>query len=344
MTALPAIPEEIVAVVAADPSGLMFSVRDALRSQDSRVVETLESYLAALPSDAVATTLEDPQFRFVAARSDDHDREARIWLTERVLEAEIPRRRVSCLRSHAMARRPTPYDIPALSDLPIDPERLVPLSAFTFDGSRLCRNNYAFIAQSTARSPNSTYWLLNAIYEATVADRTSVRLDPFLWGRADAFPAMFYKMWIYGQPIDWDRLGRLKAPEHGRWLPGSLSHRSEFTDFVWSPRGSEVHFIAEEVPRLDDALTDGARYVHAIYEPHTQMISNLDGALRFYTRVELHGRHGTHVRHAGKAGLREKVFRIDAAIPRETLSAIVQAFYVWNQDVGDYFTTTMAAH
>ena len=106
MTALPAIPEEIVAVVAADPSGLMFSVRDALRSQDSRVVETLECYLAALPSDAVATTLEDPQFRFVAARSDDHDREARIWLTERVLEAEIPRRRVSCLRSHAMARRP----------------------------------------------------------------------------------------------------------------------------------------------------------------------------------------------------------------------------------------------
>lgn len=344
MTPLPPIPEEVVAFVAADPAGLMFSLRDTLGGPNSRAVETLESYLAALPRDAVATTLEDPQFRFFALRADDQDREARIWLAERALEIEIPRRRVSCLRSQAMTRRPTPYDIPALSDLPIDFEHLVPLSAFTFDGSRLCRYDYAFIALSTARSPNSTYWLLNAIYEARVADRTSVRLDPSLWGRADAFPTMFYRMWVYGQPIDWDRIERLKAPEHGRWLPGSLGHRSEFSDFVWSPRGSEVHFIAEEVPRLDDALTDGARYVHAVYERHTQMISHLDGALRFYTRAELHSRHGTHVRHAGKAGLREKVFRIDAAIPRETLSTIIQAFYVWNQDVTDYFSTTAAAH
>jgi hypothetical protein len=113
---------------------------------------------------------------------------------------------------------------------------------------------------------------------------------------------------------------------------------------VWSPRGPEVHFIAEEVPKLEDALTAGSRYVHAIYQPATKVISHLDGAIRIYTHAELQRRHRTHVRHAGKAGNREKVFRTDAAIPRETMSTIVQAFYVWNQDIAAYFTTTMAAH
>jgi len=73
------------------------------------------------------------------------------------------------------------------------------------------------------------------------------------------------------------------------------------------------------------------------------MISHLDGALRLYTRAELQDRHSTHVRHAGKAGVREKVFRTDVPIPRETLSTIVQAFFVWNRDVASYFTTTVTA-
>jgi hypothetical protein len=256
----------------------------------------------------------------------------------------IPRRRISFLKSQVSAKRPTPYDIIALSDILPDPEHLVPLSAFTFDGSRLCRNDYAFMALSTAGSPNSTYWLLNAIYEANVANRTRVRLDPLLWGRADTFPTMFYGMWIYGQAIDWERLGRLHAPEHGRWLPCTLSHQCEFTDFVWSPRGPEVHFIAEEVPRLDDARIAGSRYLHAVYEPRTHMISHLDGALRFYTRAELHNRYGTHVRQAGKVGVRQKVFRMDAPIPRGAFSSIVQAFYVWNRDICDYITASVAAH
>jgi hypothetical protein len=341
MIVVPPIPDEVVAVVAANPAGLTSSVREALGSHDSRVVRAFEAYLAALPEDAVSATLKDPQFCFFASRAADQDQEARIWLTERALQMEIPRRRVCRLRSQAMESRPTPYDIPALSDAPVDSEHLVPLTAFTYDGSRLCRNDFAFLALCTAKSPNSTYWLLTALYEAGVAERTSVRLDPFLWGPADVFPAMFYKMWVYGQPMDWDRLERLTAPEHGRWFPGPLSHESAFTDFVWSPRGPEVHFIAEEVPRLDDAETDGARYLHAVYQPRTRTISHLDGAVRVYTRDELERRHSTHVRQAGKAGLREKVFRLDAPIPRETLSTIVQAFYVWNQDVVEYFTVTV---
>jgi hypothetical protein len=343
MTALTSVPDAVVAIVAEDPSCGPFPLRNVLRSADSAVVDMVNSFLAELPQEAVAATLQDARFRFFTAGSADVDREARIWLTDRLLVEEVPRRRIALLRSQATRRRPTPLELDALSDVAIDSEHLVPLSIFAFDGSRLCRNGYAFTVLCTTGSANSTYWLLASSYETGIADCTSVRLDPFLCGPTQSFPSMFYRMWIYGRPIDWDRLRRLRASEHGRWQPGPLGHQGQFTDFVWDPRGAEVHFLAEEVPRIEDALTAGARYVHAIYDRASDRITHLDGALRFYTPRELEQRHQTHVRQTGKVGLREKVFRTDAPIPRETLSLIVQTFFVWNYDVAEYFTGTIAA-
>ncbi len=81
------------------------------------MMESLNSYLVALPGDAVAATLQDSQFRFFASRTDDLDREARIWLAERALTTEIPRRRSAFLRSQATSRRPTPYAVRRLRPL-----------------------------------------------------------------------------------------------------------------------------------------------------------------------------------------------------------------------------------
>lgn len=303
--------------------------------------ESFRSYLSAIPPEMVAATLQDPQFCFFAPDGGDLDHEARIWLAERLLTSNIPQRRNELVRSEVVSGRPRPYNLPVLSDVQVDSEHLVRLSAFRFDGSRLLRNGYAFTVLCTTGSPNSTYWLLNAIYNAKIADRTSVRLDPFLCGPEETFSSMSYKMWIYGRPIDWDRIANLQASEHGRWHPGPLSRGCEFTDFVWTPRSPEVHFIAEEVPTLVDVTGEAARYVHAVYVPAEKVISHFDGALRLYTGRELRDRHEIHVRNAGKVGVREKVFRMDIAIPRESFSSIVQAFYVWNQDVGDYFTSTL---
>jgi len=337
------IPDDLIAFFVGDPRGALFAVPEAAENPDSQVFASLSSYLTSIPDEMIRAVLEDPHFRFLASRhEEDLDREARIWITERLLSAEIPRRRNELVRTEVTSSRPKPYNVPAVSDLKVDHEHLVPLSVFEFDGSRLLRNGHAFTVLSTTGSPNSTYWLINAIYQAKIADRTSVRLDPFLCGPEQTFAAVFYRMWIYGRPINWDRIANLQEPEHGRWQPGPLSQRAQFTDFVWTPRDSEVHFIAEEVPESEDGLPAAARYVHANYVSSQKMISHFDGALRLYTEAELQDRHTVHVRNAGKTGVREKVFRIDASIPRETLSGIVQAFYVWNQDISDYFTGTMA--
>ena len=69
------------------------------------------------------------------------------------------------------------------------------------------------------------------------------------------------------------------------------------------------------------------------------MISHLDGALRIYGENEFADRRDQHVRDAGKAGIRLKVFRTDGDVPRESLSVVAQTFFVWNEDVKKYFSS-----
>jgi hypothetical protein len=111
---------------------------------------------------------------------------------------------------------------------------------------------------------------------------------------------------MYGRPLDWERLRTLRVPEHGRWFPDSLSHKSEFTDFCWDPRRDGVHFVGEEVPKSEFCTSEPSRYLHAIYNPTSEQIQHFDGALRIYTTKEIGNRHQLHVRNGGKVGIREK--------------------------------------
>jgi hypothetical protein len=153
---------------------------------------------------------------------------------------------------------------------------LVPLSAFSFDGARLVRNDFAFSVLPTTGSPNSIYWLVATIYEQGLADRTRVRLDPFLFGPAPTYPAMHYRMWLYGRPLDWGRVEALQEPEHGRWMPDSPRSRGEFTDYAWTPRKAEVHFVCEEIPAAEVTSTEAARYLHAVYSRRGHSPSQTD--------------------------------------------------------------------
>jgi hypothetical protein len=49
-----------------------------------------------------------------------------------------------------------------------------------------------------------------------------------------------------------------------------------------------------------------------------------------------------HLRNAGKAGLRRKIFRIDQPLDREAFSLITQAFFIWNDDIATYFRETLS--
>lgn len=330
-------PEEVLSFFAASPIRPMLQLSRAASGPESAIREPLDRFLASFTSEEVAAARDDPQFRFFSSGQVDCDREARVWIAERRLLNEIPRRKLDVVREDRSSTRPRPYSVPALADLEVDSDHMVRLSAFAFDGARLTRNGQAFLVLTTTGSPNSTYWLLLAIYSQGLQDRTRVRLDPFLFGPEESFPAMRYLMWIHGRPLDWARLEALSEPEFGRWRPDSPSRNCEFTDFAWTPRGREVHFVCEEVPSVDRVDREPARYLHAVYHCSAKAICHLDGALRLYSGSAIRDRLTCHVRNAGKAGVREKVFGCKGLIEADDLSSIAQAFFVWNSDVQEYF-------
>ena len=331
------IPNAVFDYFAADPADPRSRVGAVANDTDSPIHSATEDFLSSFDSNQVAKARNDPHVQFRAGFGADLDREARIWAAGHLLSRCIASRRLDTLRSDPKVNLTSPYDQPALADLTPDDEGLVPLREFNFDGSRLLRNGHAFMAVSTTPSPNSTYWLLRSCYSEGLQASVRVRLDPFLHGPASWFPAVSYKMLVYGQSLDWDRLNNLRESEHGCWRPDAPQQQDEFTDFVWTPRESEVHFVCEEVPSIEKASSHGGRYAHAIYLPSQETIAHFDFALRLYNDLEITERHQRHVRHAGKAGVRRKVLRVDSQVPRPTLSSLCQAFFVWNSDVTGYF-------
>lgn len=336
------IPREIFDFFAAHPVGPMLSFD--LEASDPRDVlrEPLETFLSSFSAEEVASVQASKDFQFFAGRRPDKDRAARVWLGERRLAIEIARRRLEVITQDLDCLRPRPYAAPALGDLQIDDHHLAPLAAFRFDGARLVRNEFAFLLLPTTGAPNSTYWLLATIYEQGLAPRTRVRLDPFLSGPVATFPEAHHRMWLYGRALDWERIRSLKEPEHGRWMPDSPLSRGQFTDYAWTPRDDEVHFVCEEIPSVENIGTEPARYLHAIYSRRSRTIEHLDGAIRIYSREEIGQRTALHARNAGKMGVRQKVFAIGGALDPDVLSQVAQTFFVWNSDVQQYFGNTIA--
>lgn len=320
----------------------MATVLTAASNSGSPIFSSLAHFLRSIPEEAVANTRHSEEFKFFWAGAKDIDRMARIWIAERFLSEEIARRRLSVLRNEDQGKLPAPYGHAALVDLAVDEDGMVPLSQFDFDGSRFLRNGYAFTIFCSTTSPNSTYWLANALHGATSESDVSIRLDPFLFGPEQEFPAMFYRMWQYGRPLDWDRICRIREPDHGRWLPRYSFDHGQSTDFCWEPRDGKLHFVCEELPKDHRVECEAARYFHAIYSPLTSGAVHVDGALRLYAQDELESRVSLHVRNCGKCGLRKKLFRTHTSVSRDRLSEIAQAFYVWNEDVRGYFYHAMA--
>jgi len=144
-------------------------------------------------------------------------------------------------------------------------------------------------------------------------------------------------MFTYGQPLDWDRIAALREPEHLEWLPddrdrpGGVNH----TQLCWTPKADGIHFHCEELP-LNEHVRPG-RYAHAIYDPETKHFTHADGAVRYYTAPQLQERRQLHVRNAGKAGTRVKVFTFDEPLSRDGWCSVIAALFVWNDDVNCYF-------
>lgn len=233
--------------------------------------------------------------------------------------------------------RPAPYSLPELADVDVDEEHLVAASEFRGVDAVLERSGRDFMMAPSVESPNASYWFLLQVAKHKLVSSTRLRLDPFMHGPTGMFPRMVYLMRVYGRSLDWDRIDNLKKPDFGRWSPHRLSSGTDFTDYAWTPRDGEVHFVCEEIPSLERVNRRGGRYLHAIYRPDLKQIVHVDGAVRIYTATELQDRLSDHVRTSGKVWKRAKLFRTDEPISRECFADLATSFFVWNYDVYEYF-------
>lgn len=312
-------------------------IEGLLESDDTEVRMAIIATLEAVPASEIDQVDEDTHAKLeIIFSSSDRAERARLHLVSSAVAQELHQTRMAEVCNHANGR-PKPYDHPLLIDIPVDTEGLVPLSTFQIKGDALCYNGHAFFVLPAVPASNANYWLLQNIQRKGLVNSVSVRLDPLLHGPETELAGYSYRMDVYGRPLDWDRIRSLREIEHGRWMPGKLSTKSLFTDYAWTPHADEVDFICEELPPVVAVENRGSRYLHAIYDKQRNTLTHLDGAIRFYTPSELDSRERMHVRNAGKAGRRTKVFRTDQPVDPATMGDIVQAFFVWNYDVARYF-------
>lgn len=165
-------------------------------------------------------------------------------------------------------------------------------------------------------------------------------MDPLITALKKDFVELTTKATVYGESLDWNSILNLKKDLHGKWQNiNPLSIGSLFTEVVWEPRGTEIHFKCEEVPLSDENQQRGGRYFHSILNPKTKHFIHIDGAIRFYSDEELIIRERQHVRNAGKIGKRIKVFKVNGEIPIDIWAKLVKSFFFWNEDVFDYIST-----
>ena len=329
---------------ASDPLEPHFAVDEVARAHVHILSTELEAQLETYDVHEVESAFEDKLFRVIhgGLPPAEQEREARIWTLRRDLEVEIPKLRLALLRRQSESTRPRPYDHPALVDVPLSPEYLVPLSLFRIDGGGLSKDGFTFTITPSLEAVNAQWWLIRNIVRHELIDRTWVRLDPLIVRPESEFQSLHYKMLVYRQPLNWSEIENARDEIHGRWMlhPDSLSSEAQFTDFVWSRRDDEIHFRLEELPQQRGVETRGSRYFHTIYRPEDCQVIHMDGAIRIYDDAEWQQRSKLHVRSAGKAGTRVKLFRIDGNLDRDVIGDICGSFFVWNDDVARYFGGT----
>ncbi|MBD3163229.1 MAG: hypothetical protein GF328_14100 [Candidatus Latescibacteria bacterium] len=262
---------------------------------------------------------------------------ARLELAGHLLGSEVQEARIALVAKAAGSSRPRPYDHAALAALQIDDDQLISLRQLEVRQSGIWKDGWEFHLLPALPETNSSWWIQRMLMHLASDFDVRVRLDPFIVQPRTGHRAPEYRMWAYGKPLDYERVADLTSDDHGRAYPeGVRPPGVAFTDFVWSPRGSERHLVLEEVPLPEGVPNRPGRYFHGILEPG-RGFSHVDGAIRIYDTESIEQRMHTHVRYAGKAGVRRKLFRVEGRIPPVAFSALGSSFFVWNTDVMNYF-------
>lgn len=274
-------------------------------------------------------------------RFKDKEQGRRIFYLHNLLSKEIAKERISVLLDKSP--RPKPYNSDNLKKVKITKDNLVNIKEFNIDDFGYKYNNFVYeLTPVITNQLNSSHWISRSIMEFTKKKGLNfkIRLDPFIKKKESEYKPMVYKWYIYGKPLDWEKLKKLTQDDSGRFFDGKSDSEVEFTDYVWRPvEENELHFTCEEMPKNNCIDYRGSRFFHAIFDKTTGNIKHCDGAIRFYSKEELENRKKYHVKEPEirKVGKRIKIFQIDDTIDQNTFSTLVVTYFVWNDDIKDYF-------
>ena len=251
----------------------------------------------------------------------------------RGLERTVSARRLRRLREQASETRPDPYGHPDLAGLAVDGHGLMDLRLLDQREGGFASGETVFEIMPSIDARNSSHWTGMSLdgFEAGVKPR--IRLDPFMCAPRAGYCSMMYKMFVYGRPLTWKNIFSLTEESHHRWMPDRQDSDVAFTDAVWTPRANEVHLRCEECPKPSAIRYRPSRFFHAIIDRDARSVVHTDGALRIFDDTEADARMSTHVRSAGKVGVRVKLFQLDGLLPTERWTELIQAFFIWNDDV-----------
>ena len=289
--------------------------------------------------------VEDNHIDFYIDRHEKKDYERRQFYFVHLINKEIAKYRIGNLTDTNL--RPAPYNSENLKSLIIDKNNLVSVNEFNIENFGFEKGNFVYTLCPILEQSNSSYWIFLTIlsFSNELKLNFKIRLDPCIEVPKKEYKPMFYKMLVYGKQLDWRRLINQKNDDFGRWFNEKEYDRIGFTDYVWSPKDNEIHFTCEELPKENFKGVKTSRYFHAIFKKNTGGIIHCDGALRVYSDFELQNRLKFHVKESEvrKVGNRVKIFQYESSenndkeIDQDTFCQIATNFFVWNDDVQQYF-------
>lgn len=335
-----AISESIIEYFASENMEVSWLMHDIIKDLNHPIHNQLQLLISSFSNLELEELLTDPKISFLCKSSNIQKQYelARDELASRIIDDAIVKKRMSVLLGKWDNENPLPYNHPDMEGIVLDKNFLVNVSVLRFNRTRLERGQSVFHILPSLPQRNSMYWVIPNLVRLSQSNEVHVRLDPFMVQPIATYKESFYKMLVYGIPLNWDDISNLTEDRHARWLPDSLTTSGvKFTDVVWSPRSDGIHFICEELPNSNALKYRGSRYLHAIYNPTTKKITHFDGAIRIYNEIDLNSREKVHVRNGGKAGTRIKLFQVNGEVDRDIWCNIAASFFVWNTDVQNYF-------
>jgi len=275
----------------------MFEVFRILNNPSHEQYNNLIFDLNHIDKSSLEECVKENNIDFYLDKFENKGQGRRAYYLINLLHKEIAKERILALLDKSP--RPKPYNSENLREIEIINDNLVSIKKFNIDDFGYQHNDFVYeLTPSIITQSNSSYWISRAIikFAKERGFNFKIRLDPFIEKHKSEYRPMFYKMFIYGKPLDWERLKKLSQDEFGQWFDEKSDSEIGITDFVWRPEGNELHFTCEELPKSNCIDYRGSRFFHAIFDKTTGNIKHCDGAIRFYSKEEFGEREKYHVK------------------------------------------------